>query len=60
MSTRRSDGRVCVSELVLGRTTITLPPQRATRPEAATAFSVGFPHDFITETTPRVFGAAAL
>ncbi|GAA4588684.1 aryl-alcohol dehydrogenase-like predicted oxidoreductase [Actinoplanes octamycinicus] len=44
----------------LGCTALTLPPELATRLEAATDFSLGFPSDFITQTTPWVLGAAAL
>jgi aryl-alcohol dehydrogenase-like predicted oxidoreductase len=44
----------------LGCTAVTLPPQLATRLETATGFSLGFPADFITQTTPWVLGNAAL
>ena len=44
----------------LGCAAVTLPPELATRLEAATGFQVGFPTDFITQTTPWVLGAAAL
>jgi aryl-alcohol dehydrogenase-like predicted oxidoreductase len=44
----------------LGCTAVTLPPELATRLEAATGFQIGFPTDFITQTTPWVLGAAAL
>ncbi len=44
----------------LGCVAVTLPSELATRLEAATGFQVGFPTDFITQTTPWVLGAAAL
>jgi aryl-alcohol dehydrogenase-like predicted oxidoreductase len=44
----------------LGCAAVTLPPELATRLEAATGFQVGFPTDFITQTTPWVLGASAL
>jgi aryl-alcohol dehydrogenase-like predicted oxidoreductase len=44
----------------LGCTAVTLPPQQVMRLEAATGFSLGFPADFIAQTTPWVLGAAAL
>jgi len=39
---------------------VTLPPELVSRLEAATGFSLGFPADFIAETTPWVLGTAAL
>ncbi|GAA2195697.1 aldo/keto reductase [Micromonospora lupini] len=44
----------------LGCTAVTLPPELVTRLEAATGFDLGFPADFIAQTTPWVLGAAAL
>ncbi|WIN00442.1 aldo/keto reductase [Actinoplanes oblitus] len=44
----------------LGCTAVTLPPELVTRLEAATGFGLGFPADFIAQTTPWVLGAAAL
>jgi aryl-alcohol dehydrogenase-like predicted oxidoreductase len=44
----------------LGCAAVTLPPELATRLEAATGFQVGFPTDFVTQTTPWVLGASAL
>ncbi|MGC5290056.1 aldo/keto reductase [Micromonospora sp. DT231] len=44
----------------LGCTTVTLPPELVTRLESATGFDLGFPADFIAQTTPWVFGAGAL
>jgi len=66
--TRRSSGVLpilgarTVAQLCdnLGCAAVTLPPELATRLEAATGFQVGFPTDFITQTTPWVLGAAAL
>ena len=40
--------------------TVTLPPDSIARLEAATAFTAGFPSDFIAQTEPWVLGAAAL
>lgn len=37
---------------------LTLPTEALTRLEQATAFQVGFPSDFIAETSSWVFGAA--
>ncbi|HEX5116469.1 MAG TPA: aldo/keto reductase [Pseudonocardiaceae bacterium] len=42
----------------LAAATLTLPPEAITRLEQATEFTVGFPSDFITQTSPWVFGAA--
>lgn len=44
----------------LGCLDLTLPDESAERLETATAFTPGFPADFITQTTPWVLGAAAL
>ena len=44
----------------LGSLDLTLPDEAATRLEAATNFTLGFPTDFITQTTPWVLGTAAL
>ncbi|MEU7757209.1 aldo/keto reductase [Micromonospora sp. NPDC049171] len=44
----------------LGCTPVTLPPELVTRLESATDFDLGFPADFIAQTTPWVFGAGAL
>ncbi|MEU4220647.1 aldo/keto reductase [Actinoplanes sp. NPDC026623] len=44
----------------LGCTAVTLPPPLVTRLEEATGFGLGFPADFIAQTTPWVLGAAAL
>ncbi|HEY3557186.1 MAG TPA: aldo/keto reductase [Kribbella sp.] len=44
----------------LGCLDVTLPDEAATRLEAATNFTLGFPTDFITQTTPWVLGTAAL
>lgn len=44
----------------LGCLDLTLPDEAATRLEAATNFTVGFPADFISQNTPWVLGAAAL
>lgn len=44
----------------LGCTEVTLPPESVERLEEATGFSVGFPSDFIAQTSPWVLGAAAL
>jgi aryl-alcohol dehydrogenase-like predicted oxidoreductase len=44
----------------LGAMAVTLPPELVTRLETATGFSLGFPADFIAQTTPWVLGAAAL
>jgi aryl-alcohol dehydrogenase-like predicted oxidoreductase len=40
----------------LGTLDVTLPAEAVTRLEAATEFTLGFPHDFITETAPWVYG----
>ncbi|WP_285626088.1 aldo/keto reductase [Actinoallomurus iriomotensis] len=37
---------------------LTLPPESITRLEQATDFTLGFPSDFITQTTSWVFGSA--
>ncbi|MBM2616646.1 aldo/keto reductase [Actinoplanes sp. LDG1-06] len=42
----------------LGALEVTLTPSECARLEAVTEFSLGFPHDFINETAPWVFGAA--
>ncbi|MEV5744881.1 aldo/keto reductase [Microbispora rosea] len=39
---------------------LALPPEVRTRLEHATEFTLGFPGDFIAQTSPWVFGAAAL
>jgi aryl-alcohol dehydrogenase-like predicted oxidoreductase len=44
----------------LGCTAVALPPELVTRLDAATKFTLGFPADFIAQTTPWVLGAAAL
>lgn len=44
----------------LGALDIKLPTEVLTRLEQATGFQVGFPSDFIAETSPWVFGAADL
>jgi aryl-alcohol dehydrogenase-like predicted oxidoreductase len=44
----------------LGCTDVTLTPQLVARLETATGFSIGFPADFIAQTTPWVLGTAAL
>jgi aryl-alcohol dehydrogenase-like predicted oxidoreductase len=44
----------------LGCLDLTLPDASADRLETATAFTPGFPDDFINQTTPWVLGAAAL
>ncbi|GIH04030.1 oxidoreductase [Rhizocola hellebori] len=44
----------------LGCTAVTLPPELVVRLETTTGFSLGFPADFIAQTTPWVLGAAAL
>ena len=44
----------------LACTEVTLPPELAARLETATGFSLGFPADFIAQTTPWVLGTAAL
>jgi aryl-alcohol dehydrogenase-like predicted oxidoreductase len=41
----------------LGALEVELPPEAITRLERATGFEVGFPTDFIAETTPWVFGS---
>jgi aryl-alcohol dehydrogenase-like predicted oxidoreductase len=43
----------------LGALGVDLPAQLVARLEEATAFKLGFPADFIAQTTPWVFGAAA-
>jgi aryl-alcohol dehydrogenase-like predicted oxidoreductase len=40
----------------LGALEVILPPELATRLEEASGFQIGFPTDFITETSPWVFG----
>ncbi len=42
----------------LGALNLTLPREAIDRMEAATGFEVGFPTDFIAETSPWVFGEA--
>ncbi|MFC4118004.1 aldo/keto reductase [Nonomuraea zeae] len=37
---------------------LTLPPESRARLEQATGFALEFPHDFIAQTSPWVFGAA--
>jgi len=44
----------------LGCLTVTLPPEQVSRLEATTGFTLGFPTDFIAQTTPWVLGAAAI
>jgi aryl-alcohol dehydrogenase-like predicted oxidoreductase len=44
----------------LGAAGLELPPEAAARLDEAAAFDPGFPADFIRETSPWVFGAAAL
>jgi aryl-alcohol dehydrogenase-like predicted oxidoreductase len=44
----------------LGCTAVTLPPELVTRLENATGATLGFPADFIAQTSPWVLGAAAL
>jgi aryl-alcohol dehydrogenase-like predicted oxidoreductase len=39
---------------------LTLPPESITRLEQATDFTLGFPGDFITQTSPWVFGSALI
>lgn len=43
----------------LGALAVELPAELVARLEEATAFKAGFPADFIEQTTPWVFGAAA-
>lgn len=40
----------------LGALELALPPEAVDRLDSATGFQVGFPTDFITETSPWVFG----
>ncbi len=42
----------------LGALDMALPPELVARLDAATGFEVGFPTDFIAQTSPWVFGAA--
>ncbi|MBU2665298.1 aldo/keto reductase [Actinoplanes bogorensis] len=42
----------------LGALDVTLTDEECKRLEATTGFTLGFPHDFIAETSPWVFGAA--
>jgi aryl-alcohol dehydrogenase-like predicted oxidoreductase len=42
----------------LGALDVQLPPEACARLEAATGFTLGFPSDFINETSSWVFGAA--
>jgi hypothetical protein len=44
----------------LGCTSVTLPPAVVTGWKRRPSFSLGFPTDFIAQTTPWVLGAAAL
>jgi hypothetical protein len=44
----------------LGCTTVTLPPELVVRLEDSTGSTLGFPADFIAQTSPWVLGAAAL
>ncbi|MEV4621409.1 aldo/keto reductase [Asanoa sp. NPDC049573] len=44
----------------LGCLAVTLPPDMVERVEKATEFSLGFPAEFIAQTSPWVLGAAAL
>jgi aryl-alcohol dehydrogenase-like predicted oxidoreductase len=44
----------------LGCASVTLAPELVTRLEKATGFGLGFPADFIAQTSPWVLGAAAL
>lgn len=44
----------------LGALGLTLPAEVVSRLEAATGFQVGFPSDFIAETSAWVFGAAQI
>jgi aryl-alcohol dehydrogenase-like predicted oxidoreductase len=39
---------------------LTLPPESVARLEQATDFTLGFPGDFITQTSPWVFGSALI
>lgn len=39
---------------------LTLPPKTITRLEEATDFALGFPNDFIAQTSPWVFGSALI
>jgi aryl-alcohol dehydrogenase-like predicted oxidoreductase len=39
---------------------LTLPPEIITRLEEATGFTLGFPNDFIAQTSPWVFGSALI
>jgi aryl-alcohol dehydrogenase-like predicted oxidoreductase len=39
---------------------LTLPPETITRLEQATGFTLGFPGEFITQTSPWVFGSALI
>jgi aryl-alcohol dehydrogenase-like predicted oxidoreductase len=39
---------------------LTLPPKTITRLEEATGFTLGFPNDFIAETSPWIFGSALI
>lgn len=39
---------------------LTLPPKTITRLEEATGFALGFPNDFIAQTSPWVFGSALI
>lgn len=42
----------------LGALEVQLSPEECARLEEATDFTLGFPHDFIAQTSPWVFGAA--
>ncbi|HEV7708169.1 MAG TPA: aldo/keto reductase [Asanoa sp.] len=44
----------------LGCTAVTLAPELITRLETVTGFSLGFPADFIAQTSPWVLGAASI
>jgi aryl-alcohol dehydrogenase-like predicted oxidoreductase len=39
---------------------LALPPETVTRLEEATGFTLGFPNDFIAQTSPWVFGSALI
>ncbi|MEV0839771.1 aldo/keto reductase [Actinocatenispora sera] len=55
-------GARTVAQLVdnLGCLEVSLEPEQVRRLEAATGFAPGFPTEFIEQTTPWVFGAAAI
>jgi aryl-alcohol dehydrogenase-like predicted oxidoreductase len=42
----------------LGAADVTLPPEAVDRLDAASAFDIGFPHDFIRDMQDFVFGDA--